>query len=247
MVNIQVLTLSDCIERQQKIKQQLDNLSLSFSFFYGVDGRNGEHSLFSKYNKELRLAQGKPQLNKGELGCFASHYLLWEKCIELQNPILVLEDDAILDTELFLNFISNIDVKNSTLECVRLFESKRQDIELGVKSDVKLSDTLTATWHDKGFSSATGYYLTPAGAEKLLKYADVWQMEVDNYMDRFWEHDVLPFGVYPPCLTNDESLESNIHPNKKRSKRTRVERLKSEWFNCKEIVARTAYNFRLSL
>ena len=29
-----------------------------------------------------------------EMGCFASHYLLWEKCVELDEPIMVLEDDV---------------------------------------------------------------------------------------------------------------------------------------------------------
>jgi GR25 family glycosyltransferase involved in LPS biosynthesis len=33
-------------------------------------------------------------------GCFASHYLLWKKCIELNEPILILEHDA--------KFVSNI-------------------------------------------------------------------------------------------------------------------------------------------
>ena len=29
-----------------------------------------------------------------EMGCFASHYLLWEKCVELDEPIMILEDDV---------------------------------------------------------------------------------------------------------------------------------------------------------
>ena len=29
-----------------------------------------------------------------EMGCFASHYLLWEKCVELNEPIIILEDDV---------------------------------------------------------------------------------------------------------------------------------------------------------
>ena len=31
---------------------------------------------------------------KAEMGCFASHYLLWKKCVELGEPILILEDDV---------------------------------------------------------------------------------------------------------------------------------------------------------
>ena len=29
-----------------------------------------------------------------EMGCFASHYLLWEKCVEVDEPIMILEDDV---------------------------------------------------------------------------------------------------------------------------------------------------------
>ena len=29
-----------------------------------------------------------------EMGCFASHYLLWEKCVELDEAIMILEDDV---------------------------------------------------------------------------------------------------------------------------------------------------------
>lgn len=37
--------------------------------------------------------------------CFASHYLLWKKCIELNEPILILEHDAI-----FVNNLPDIDI-----------------------------------------------------------------------------------------------------------------------------------------
>ena len=36
--------------------------------------------------------------------CFASHYLLWKKCVELNEPILILEHDA-----LFIDTIPNVD------------------------------------------------------------------------------------------------------------------------------------------
>jgi GR25 family glycosyltransferase involved in LPS biosynthesis len=32
----------------------------------------------------------------GEMGCFDSHYRLWQKCIELDKPILIFEDDVVL-------------------------------------------------------------------------------------------------------------------------------------------------------
>ena len=33
-------------------------------------------------------------------GCFASHYLLWKECIKLNEPILILEHDAIFKTNI---------------------------------------------------------------------------------------------------------------------------------------------------
>lgn len=35
-------------------------------------------------------------LTKGEVGCFLSHYHLWQQCVETKQPILILEDDAII-------------------------------------------------------------------------------------------------------------------------------------------------------
>ncbi len=35
-------------------------------------------------------------MSLGELGCYASHYSLWEKCIELNEAICILEDDITL-------------------------------------------------------------------------------------------------------------------------------------------------------
>jgi GR25 family glycosyltransferase involved in LPS biosynthesis len=39
---------------------------------------------------EYRDSQKSP----GEIGCFDSHFRLWEKCVELNEPILIFEDDV---------------------------------------------------------------------------------------------------------------------------------------------------------
>ena len=36
------------------------------------------------------------RLTKGEVGCYLSHYHLWLTCLEYKEPILILEDDAVL-------------------------------------------------------------------------------------------------------------------------------------------------------
>ena len=38
-------------------------------------------------------------ITRGEIGCFLSHYKLWQRCIESDEPYLILEDDAIIGDE----------------------------------------------------------------------------------------------------------------------------------------------------
>jgi GR25 family glycosyltransferase involved in LPS biosynthesis len=49
----------------------------------------------NKMLKEYNLVDAffAPELTHGERGCFLSHFCLWKKCIELNEPILILEHD----------------------------------------------------------------------------------------------------------------------------------------------------------
>jgi len=51
-----------------------------------------KNSNFSLMDPKTGAQFGRPD-NLG--ACFASHYLLWRKCVELDEPILILEHDAI--------------------------------------------------------------------------------------------------------------------------------------------------------
>lgn len=42
------------------------------------------------------------ELSDGEKACFASHYRLWQECVKLNEPIMILEDDVEFSDE-FLN------------------------------------------------------------------------------------------------------------------------------------------------
>ncbi len=62
-------------------------------------GINKHHS--EKFFRDHDLTWSYPRqcINRelmayAEMGCFPSHYLLWKKCVELGEPIMILEDDA---------------------------------------------------------------------------------------------------------------------------------------------------------
>ena len=62
--------------RKENITKQLDCLNLNFSVFNAVNGKESNHPLFSMYDDQLSQAYRGKSLSKGQLGCYASHYLL---------------------------------------------------------------------------------------------------------------------------------------------------------------------------
>ena len=53
-------------------------------------------AFFLEHNLTFSSAPGREEFfyTGAQMGCFASHYLLWEKCVELDEPIMILEDDV---------------------------------------------------------------------------------------------------------------------------------------------------------
>ncbi|MFA0123781.1 glycosyltransferase family 25 protein, partial [Vibrio sp. 10N.261.48.A2] len=87
MTKIFVINLESSTERKKNISRQLDELSLPFELFSAVDGRTSpSHPLLSYYNDELSQTFRAKTLSAGQLGCYASHFLLWGKCVELNQP-----------------------------------------------------------------------------------------------------------------------------------------------------------------
>ncbi|MBY0245797.1 MAG: glycosyltransferase family 25 protein [Sphingobacteriaceae bacterium] len=94
-MKIFVISLKNAEIRRKNISAQCTTQELAFEFFDAVDGRVAGVA-FPHYSSWKRLfAFGSPLTNT-QLGCFASHYNLWLRCVELDKAIIVLEDDILL-------------------------------------------------------------------------------------------------------------------------------------------------------
>lgn len=206
-IEIVVISLARCMERRRAIKAQMVSLGLSFRFFDAIDGAVG-HPLFSKNAPNEAQRIGAKPLSSGQLGCWASHYIVWQECVNSGRPFVVLEDDAILDNMLFPKFLSSIAHLPGEVECLRLFASKARNKKyMPIKT---LPGGLVVGKFLRGHISATGYYLTPSGATKLLKYTKDWREPVDVAMDQFWINGVECYGIDPPILTHNAEFPSAI-------------------------------------
>ncbi|KPL93028.1 glycosyltransferase family 25 protein [Vibrio sp. L5-1] len=245
MTKIFVINLESSTERKENISRQLGELSLPFELFSAVDGRTSPpHPLLKRYNDDLSQTYRAKTLSAGQLGCYASHYLLWQKCVELNQPIIVIEDDALLFKETFLNFIRDTAELPNYIECIRLFKNKRRKF-----SSYCIFECSSTKIHKftKGHMSATGYFLTPSGAKKLLNNSNEWYMAVDIYMDRFWQNEVECYGTAVPCLTNDPKFDSDIGYEKRTCTRSLFKKCKREWFNLNETIQRHLHNIKFKI
>ena len=173
---------------------------VKFEEFAAIDGSKLTYSSLIAdgfdTNKNWIDPINKTHISQGEVGCFLSHYLLWKKCIDLNEPILILEDDAIITDEFDIEKIEKLtDEYNFIyLGWLEMAESKPINDELVVPE--------YPYW-------TLAYVVTPESASKLLE-GDIKKniIPVDEYLPLrmkdlnpcgFKENVVTPVGrdVFP--------------------------------------------------
>lgn len=99
-LKIYIVSLSNEYERRSMISSQLDSMGLRYSFFDAVNPSQNEYYQ-SFYRKDEVVRVFNRELTNGELGCNISHHLIYRDILEKKiNYALILEDDAILSTDL---------------------------------------------------------------------------------------------------------------------------------------------------
>ena len=97
------------LQTATELKDNLEKLNMDVELFEGTMGPDA----VKKFDKEGRtlypfglkgkLDPDSKEVHKasspGVKGCFDSHYRLWKKCVELDEPIIIWEDDIIITRE----------------------------------------------------------------------------------------------------------------------------------------------------
>jgi GR25 family glycosyltransferase involved in LPS biosynthesis len=96
----------------------------------------------------------------GVVGCFYSHYRLWKKCVELNEPIFIFEDDVIV----IRNYIP---VEFSEVLIVAI-GSWSEIYDTDVTQD-PTEPPIAKDFDGKCLPGAVGYGITPKAAKKLIK------------------------------------------------------------------------------
>lgn len=156
----------------------LDNNPFEVEFFSAIDASDLDVGYLKKFGYAPDFDFKDPFKGRyvtwAEVACFLSHHALWAKSLELNSPIMILEDDAYLindlDEHLILSVMSGCDL---------LYLQRNENEPTKV---VDLGDGFERPFYPY---NATAYCVSPAGAEKLLA-SNILQkiIPVDEFLPR---------------------------------------------------------------
>lgn len=155
---------------REEIKYWLkDNLPLDFWETYTI-----------KINERSKLSEKEIDKisRKGVKGCFHSHYRLWKKCVELQEPIAIFEDDV----KFYRNYIP------VPFEGVLILSLGKSSFlaDPGKTYLERPSGTPAALpWKNFSMPGASGYAITPDAAQGLIKFYRPYWYPADNAINQF--------------------------------------------------------------
>lgn len=240
-----VINLEKSENRKIFMDKQLSKLSNNVVFFPAINGKdNPNFYLFKKYNEKKRFYRKGNLMNLSQLGCFASHYLLWEKCIELNRGIIILEDDAIIHQN-FSEIYQFTSSKENIFEFFWLSSPAPARRSQKGKEIYTIPNTKNKiVKYFKGWGNTTGYFITPKAAKKLLAYCQEWIYEVDISMERYWENKIDYVALTPFCVEPDLEMESNIPVNKGSKNRTLLIRMRREFYKVKDNIFKKLFDIK---
>ena len=130
-------------------------------------------SPFARYHIEKTLDADFMHTSKlSAVGCSLSHIALWEKSVELDEPIIVVEDDVRLDTKFMHTALKSIPKDVDFASIVYLPFADRSCCDRGW---CNIQPRI-------GFGGTQMYYVTPHGASVLLEQALPVVSQIDVYI-----------------------------------------------------------------
>ncbi len=202
MINIQglVISLEGSVNRQQKVKAELDKTNLNWHFLDAIRG-----SALTSNPKEYQPEKVKNllgfELTPNELGCFLSHKKAWQECVQKNIPTIIFEDDFCLlpHFEKAIHFLVN---ESNSWNAVRL-----QGLSDVPQEQVKSGGEFSLVRNLGDAVGATAYLLKPSAAKVLIDAScDIYE-PLDHFLEHRQKHhlEFLAISPYPVDITGVES------------------------------------------
>ncbi|WRC80613.1 glycosyltransferase family 25 protein [Helicobacter pylori] len=132
MIQVYIISLKESQRRldTEKLVLESNEKFKGRCVFQIFDAISPKHQDFEKFVQELYDVQSMlksdwfhsdycyQELLPREFGCYLSHYLLWKECVKTNQPVVILEDDVVLES----NFMQALeDCLKSPFDFVRFY------------------------------------------------------------------------------------------------------------------------------
>lgn len=174
------------LETATNLKNQLELYGADAELFEGTYG-NDAVKLMEVENRILHPVGIKGPIDPndrssqkasspGVKGCFYSHYNLWKKCVELNEPIIIWEDDIVLSRPW-----QQVEWKDILIVALGHPAKSHKYMNYLVEPD---GVPLAAEYHQTSMPGCCGYAIKPHAAEKLLKTYKNTYLPADNAINQ---------------------------------------------------------------
>ncbi|MGI9307073.1 MAG: glycosyltransferase family 25 protein [Gammaproteobacteria bacterium] len=215
-----VISLPRAQERRAAISRRLDALGLNYEIFDGIDGKTLNPEEYApRLNKEYwRRLRGR-DLTAGEIGCFMSHYAVWELMAERGwECMIVLEDSCIIDPQ-FSETAQKVLESEWAWDVVLLSARKQYAVD---RTLCELGGGRRLVRFRRRVGTTRAYMIRASAARSLIEYCREIRAPIDWLYAEWWENG-LQFYAVIPALTNRDDVPSLI------GRPPRARRNFSEW------------------
>ena len=216
-----VISLVDSDVRRAHIKAQLEDAGVPFRFF---DAERIK-AYPPEYDASTRLQMYANHLTLGEIGCYDSHYRIWQDLARSNDDIwCILEDDIELTPDFSQRLAAAMDV-SVPWGVMRLKDSGSE----GPWQVAELSDGGVLNDHRKQPGGTHAYLIRRDAALTLLRYGKRMIHPVDDMLNRTWEHGVRMISMAPAIvLDRGDDLGTTI-VGRQKARRSIAQKLRREF------------------
>lgn len=179
------------LETAIKTKEELEKCSITTELWEGCYGDDVEKQ-FLETNRKIHPWSFKGPAatydvndsryaNKnnrpGIKGCFMSHYTLWQKCVELNEPIMIWEDDIMIRR-------GYIPVEWKDVLILALGHPSKSERYLNYLNEPKLENPSAEYFPNSSMPGCCGYAIKPHAAKILVEVYKNSYLPADNAINR---------------------------------------------------------------
>ncbi|MGL4473568.1 MAG: glycosyltransferase family 25 protein [Shewanella sp.] len=231
-----VINLARSTERRQLMTEKMAAAGVEFEFFDAIDAAVPDFRLSERAAPNITKRRKGYELLPSEIACYASHFRLWQQCIELNEPLVILEDNIDLVKE-FKVVLEKTFSRVSEFGYIKLAATKPR----AFKSKANVDGTHQIGVYKKGTCGTTGYIITPEVAARFISCSDKFIEPVDDFMEKPWIHKVQAYSLKPSICLRGEVVSTIGSGRKKKQKTGMVNKVFIELFRCCESIMHIYY------